>query len=122
MSAEAIREPGRYAVIDGVEHRVGATGQDYVLVPGTDGDTRYEMAELDDLLSVAVRARWKGADIAIGGVRGDEVRFYTWDRDLAEREGLVGDVRDGWGGLAPASELTHVTERVSSIHPKWTTK
>lgn len=118
MSAEEIREPGRYAVIDGVEHEVRVTGYDYVLVSTADGDTRYEMDELDDLLSVGVRARWKGADIAIGGVQGDEVRFYTWDRDLAEREALVGDVRDGWGGIAPVSELTHVTERVSSIHPK----
>lgn len=112
-----IRQPGHYAVIDGVEHRVTA-GYDYVLLPSADGAVRYEMDQLDDLLSVGVRARWRGADIAIGGVQGDEVRFYTWDRALAESERLVGDVRDGWGGIAPSSELTDITERVSSIHPR----
>jgi len=112
------REPGRYAVIDGVEQRVAAAAQDYVLVDGPDGRVRHEMDDLDDLLSVKVHARWKGADVAIGGLQGDGARFYTWDRDLAEREGLVGDVHDGWGGIAPLSELTDVTEKVSSIHPR----
>lgn len=112
-----MRPPGHYAVIDGVEQRVTA-GYDHVLVPGEDGPERYEMDDLDDLLSVKVRARWQGADIAIGGVDGDEVDFYTDDRDLAEREGLAGDVRDGWRGVAPLSELTDVAERVSSIHPR----
>lgn len=112
------REPGRYAVINGTEERVAAAAEDYVLVDGDEGRVRYEMDDLDDLLSVRVHARWKGADIAIGGLQGDDVRFYTWDRDLAEREGLVGDVHDGWGGVAPVSELTDVTEKVSSIHPR----
>jgi hypothetical protein len=112
------REPGRYAVIDGTEQRVSAAAKDHVLVDGENGRVRYEMDELDDLLSVSVHARWKGADIAIGGVQGDDARFYTWDRGLAESEGLAGDVRDGWGGIAPVSELTDVTERVSSIHPR----
>ncbi len=112
------REPGRYAVIDGTEKRVSAAAKDHVLVDGENGRVRYEMDELDDLLSVSVHARWKGADIAIGGVQGDDARFYTWDRDLAASEGLAGDVRDGWGGIAPVSELTDVTERVSSIHPR----
>jgi hypothetical protein len=112
------REPGRYAVIGGAEQRVSAVADDYVLVDSADGRVRHEMDDLDDLLSVKVRARWKGADVAIGGVQGDGARFYTWDRDLAESEGLVGDVRDGWGGIAPVSELTDVTERVSSIHPR----
>ncbi len=112
------RQPGRYAVIDGVEHRVAAAATDYVLVDADGDRQRHEMADLDDLLSVAVSARWKGADIAVGGIDGDTARFYTWDRDLADREGLVGDVHDGWGGLAPVSELTDVVERVSSIHPR----
>jgi hypothetical protein len=112
------REPGRYAVIDGVELRVSAAARDYVLVDGADGRVRHEMDDLDDLLTVRVFARWKGADVAIGGIEGGDARFYTWDRDLAEREGLVGDVHDGWGGVAPASELTDVTEMVSSSHPR----
>ncbi len=112
------RQPGRYAVIDGVEKHVSAAAADYVLVDGENGRVRHEMGDLDDLLSVSVHARWKGADIAIGGVQGEDVRFYTWDRDLAESEGLPGDVRDGWGGIAPLSELTDVTERVASIHPR----
>ena len=112
------REPGRYAVIDGAEVRVAAAAKDYVLVDGDDGRVRYEIDDLDDLLSVKVHARWKGADIAIGGLQGDEARFYTWDSDLAESEGLVGDTHDGWGGIAPVSELTDVTEKVSSIHPR----
>lgn len=112
------REPGRYAVIGGTERRVAAVAKDYVLVDGDDGRVRYEIDDLDDLLSVSVHARWKGAEIAVGGVQGDGARFYTWDRDLADSEGLVGDVRDGWGGIAPLSELTDVTEKVSSIHPR----
>lgn len=113
-----IRQPGRYAVVDGVEQLVAATAKDYVLIDGGQGRVRHEMDDLDDLLSVNVSAKWKGADIAIGGVQGDEARFYTWDRDLAESDGLVGDVRDGWGGVAPLSELSDVTEKVSSIHPR----
>jgi hypothetical protein len=113
-----MREPGRYAVIDGVEQRVAAVAKDHVLVDGAGGRVRHEMEDLDDLLSVKVHARWRGADVAIGGIDGDAARFYTWDRDLAEREGLAGDVHDGWGGIAPVSELTDVTEKVSSIHPR----
>lgn len=115
---DVIREPGHYAVIDGAEVRVDAAAHDHVLVTHEGRRVRHEMDDLDDLLSVNVRARWKGADIAVGGVEGDVARFYTWDRELAEREGLAGDARDGWGGLAPVSELTDVTERVSSIHPR----
>jgi hypothetical protein len=115
---DVIREPGRYAVMDGTEVRVDAAAQDYVLITRGGRRERHEIDDLDDLLSVNVRARWKGAEVAIGGVEGDVASFYTWDRDLAEREGLAGDVRDGWGGIAPVSELTDVTERVSSIHPR----
>lgn len=113
-----IRQPGHYAVIDGVEQLVAATAKDHVLVDAEDGRVRHDIADLDDLLSVNVRAQWKGADIAVSAVRGDKIGFYTWDRDLAEREALPGDVRDGWVGSAPASELSDVTERVSSIHPR----
>jgi hypothetical protein len=112
------REPGRYAVIDGTEVRIAGAAKDWVLVDGEGGRRRYEMDDLEDLVSVKVHARWKGAEIAVAGVRGEDVQFYTWDRDLAERDGLVGDVRDGWGGLAPVSELTDVTERVESVHPR----
>lgn len=115
--SDPIRQPGHYAVIDGAQVRVRA-GYDHVLVPSPDGPVRHEMDDIDDLLSVGVRARWKGADISVGDVDGDAVRFHTWDRGLAEREGLVGDSRDGWGGHAPVSELTDVVERVSSIHPR----
>ena len=112
-----LRSPGHYAVIDGVEVKV-VSGKDHVWVRDEHGrQVRHEMADIDDLLNVSTLATWRGAQIAIGGVEGDEARFYTWDRDLAEREGLVGDVRDGWGGIASLSELTDVTERVSSIHP-----
>ena len=114
----SIRPPGHYAVVDGVEQLVAISAPDYVLVDGDQGRVRLEMDDLDDLLSVKVHATWRGADVAISWVRDDLAGFYTWDRDVAEREGLVGDVRDGWGGAAPVSELTDVTERVSSIHPR----
>jgi hypothetical protein len=109
-----MRAPGHYAVVDGVEVPVSASGYDHVWIDGV----RHEMDDLDDLLLVSVSARWHGADIAVGDVQDGRVRFYTWDRDLAEREGLTGDVRDGWRGLAPVSEVTDVAEKVSSIHPR----
>lgn len=114
----AIRPPGHYAVIDGVERPVTASAYDYVMVAGDDGPVRREMDDLDDLLSIGVKAHWRGGEIAINAVNGDEVGFYTNDRDLAEREGLGGSFRDGWYGAAPVAELTDVTERVSSIHPR----
>ena len=113
-----LRPPGRYAVIDGAELRTRVVGDDYVLVPGEDGDVRYEMDQLDDLLSVGVRARWRGGDVVVDKVDGDQVGFYSDDRALIEREGLFGDARDGWYGTAPLSELTDVTEIVASIHPR----
>lgn len=114
----AIRPPGHYAVVDGVQQRVAVSGYDHVLVDTEHGRVRHDLDDLDDLLSVGVRARWRGGDIAVTGVEGDEAGFVTDDRDLARREGLPGDVRDGWYGAAPVSELSDVTERVSSIHPR----
>lgn len=112
------RPPGHYAVIDGIEHPVRGSAYDYVLVVGEHGDVRYDMDDLDDLLSVKVRARWQDSDISINAVSGDEVGFYTNDRNLAERQGLGGDFRNGWFGSAPVSELSEVVEKVSSIHPR----
>lgn len=118
MTPPTIRPPGHYAVIDGVEHPVTVSAYDYVKVAGDQGPVRYDLDELDDLLSVGVKARWRGGDIAVNAVDGDEVGFYTNDRGLAEREGLGGDLHDGWFGSAPVTELSDITERVSSIHPR----
>jgi hypothetical protein len=107
-----------YAVLDGKEIRVEMHGRDYVKLAGPYGMVRHEMDELDDFLSVATTATWRGGTIAVSTVSGDEVGFFTFDRELAEREGLAGDVRDGWHGAAPVAELTAVDERVTSIHPR----
>lgn len=118
MTAPAIRPPGHYAVIDGVELPVTVSARDYVQVAGEHGPVRHEIEDLDDLLSVNVRARWRDGDISVNAVSGDEVGFYTNDGALAKREGLGGDFYNGWHGAAPVAELSDVTERVSSIHPR----
>ncbi|RYB94370.1 hypothetical protein EUA93_08450 [Nocardioides oleivorans] len=112
----AIRAPGHYAVVDGAEVLVSASGRDHVWIDGV----RREMEDLDDLLSVNVRAHWRGGEISVNAVDagGDEVGFLTNDGELAQREGLGGSPRDGWYGAAPVAELSEVTERVSSIHPR----
>lgn len=113
-----MRPPGLYAVMDGVEIRVAAHGPGYVKLPGPYGMVRHEMDELDDFLSVKTTATWRGGRIAVNAVSGDEVGFYTNDGGLAEREGLGGDFHNGWHGAAPVAELSDVSERVSSIHPR----
>ena len=40
---------------------------------------------------------------------------------MADREGLVGDVHDGWGGNVPRIELTGVRTTVASIRPRQAT-
>lgn len=114
----AIRPPGHYAVIDGVQRHVVVSARDYVTVQGPHGPVRHTMDELDDLLSVGVRARWHGGDVSVSSVDGDDVAFFTNDRGLAEREHLAGDFHNGWHGSAPLAELSDVDERVTSIHPR----
>ncbi|RYC07352.1 hypothetical protein [Nocardioides zhouii] len=109
-----IRPPGMYAVIDGQEVRVDSHARDFVRVAGT----RHEMDELDDFVSVATTATWRGGTIAINAVSGDECGFFTNDGALAEREGLAGDFHNGWHGAASVDELTDVNEKVTSIHPR----
>ena len=112
-----VRSSGHYAVIDGREVKV-VSGRDHVWVPDEHGrKVRVEMSDLDDLLSVGTRATWRGAEIAIGTVEGEECGFYTNSGDLAEAEGLHGDFYNGWTGVARLDELSDVRERSTSIHP-----
>jgi hypothetical protein len=113
-----MRSPGLYAVLDGEEIRVAAHGSDFVKVPGPYGLVRHEMDELDDFLSVRTHATWRGGRIAVNAVSGDECGFFTDDKGLAQREGLAGDLYNGWRGAAPLAELTDVDEKVTSIHPR----
>lgn len=114
-----IRQPGRYAVIAGIEHYVQAATADYVKIAGPHGPIQHSMDSLEDLLSVKLQATWRGGRIAISHVdQTDTVGFYTNDGKLAERENLGGDFYNGWWGGARIDELTEVTERESSIHPR----
>lgn len=113
-----IRSSGQYAVVDGVEQFVEVKAPDYVRVAGPHGAVRHEIDDLEDLLSVRTEATWRGGRIAVSEVRGEECGFNTFDQGLAEREGLAGDVYNGWHGAAPLAELSEVSERVSSIHPR----
>lgn len=113
-----IRPSGLYAVIDGAEIRVHSHGPGYVTVPGPAGPVRHELEELDDFVSVKTFATWRGGQVAISAVSGDECGFHTNDSTMAEREGLAGDPYNGWHGAARVAELVDVNERVTSIHPR----
>ena len=112
-----LRSPGRYAVIDGVEVKA-VCGKDHVWVRDEHGrQVRHEMADIDDLLSTSTLATWRGAQIALSAVQGDECHFYTSNSELAQAEGLPGDIYNGWMGSAPLGELEDVRVRTTSIHP-----
>ena len=113
-----IRSSGLYAVLDGTDHPVDVKAPDHVTVAGPHGPVRHDIDRLDDLLSVRTQATWRGGRIAVTDVRGDECGFVTNDGALAEREGLAGDFHNGWHGAAPVAELSDVSERVTSIHPR----
>ncbi|MCY7402531.1 MAG: hypothetical protein LH477_16530 [Nocardioides sp.] len=118
MTAPALRPPGHYAVIDGVELPVMVSAYDYVKVAGDRGPVRHEMGQLDDLLSVGVKARWRGGDVPRNPRDRHPVGLNKNPRPPPHREGLGGDFYNGWHGSAPVSELSEITERVSSIHPR----
>ena len=116
-----IRQPGLYAVVDGEQVLATLHGTDHVYLPahaGRVGSVRRDIADLDDFLSVKTTAMWRGGKIAVNAVAGDECGFFTSDKALAEREGLAGDFYNGWRGAAKFSDLTHVEERVTSLHPR----
>lgn len=113
-----IRPSGLYAVLRGEEIHVHSHGRDYVTLPAPSGPVRHELDELDDFVSIKTFATWRGGQVAISAVSGDECGFFTNDQALAEREGLAGDTYNGWHGSAALSELTDVDERVTSIHPR----
>jgi hypothetical protein len=114
---EELRSPGHYAVIDGMQVKA-VWGKGDVWVEDEHGRrVRYDVADVDDLLSVSTRATWRGAEIALSQVIGDECSFYTNSRALAEAENLAGDFYNGWMGAARLDELTDVRVRTTSIHP-----
>ncbi len=113
-----IRPSGLYAVVDGDEVHVASHGRDYVTIAGPSGPVRHEMDDLDDFRSVRTTATWRGGEISVSAVSGDECGFFTNDQGLAEREGLAGDFYNGWHGAASSAELTDVNEKVTSIHPR----
>lgn len=113
-----IRPSGLYAVVGGEQIQVESHGRDFVRLPSTTGSVRTDIDDLEDFVSVATKARWRGGEVAISAVSGEECGFFTNDRELAEREGLAGDAYNGWHGSAPLSELSDVDERVTSIHPR----
>ena len=113
-----IRPSGLYAVVNGETTQVELHARDYVRLAGPRGSIRLEMDELDDFLSIKTFATWRGGQVAVSAVSGDECGFFTNDQALAEREGLAGDTYNGWHGSAALSELTDVDERVTSIHPR----
>lgn len=88
-----IRQPGLYAVVDGEQVLATLHGTDHVYLPapaGRVGSVRRDIADLDDFLSVKTTAMWRGGKIAVNAVAGDECGF----------------------------DLTHVEERVTSLHPR----
>ncbi len=113
-----IRSSGYYAVLDGQQSYVSALAKDYAMVATPAGPVRHERVDLDDLLKVATTATWRGGRVSLTTVDSEVAGFFTNDRRLADAESLHGDSYNGWDGVAPLSELTDVSERVSSIHPR----
>ncbi len=113
-----IRDSGYYAVIEGRECYVSILGADYVKVPTPTGVVRLALSDVEKVIRVATKATWRGARVATTTIGPEGVGFFTDDRALAEAEGLHGDFYSGWDGVAPVSELTDVSERVSVIHPR----
>lgn len=113
-----IRRSGLYAVHRGEELPVEVRARDYVTVSRPAGRNRIDLDDLDDLLKVTTTATWRGGKVHVSDVAGDEAGFMTSDRRLAEAEGLSGDQYGGWTGSAPLGELSEVSERVTSVHPR----
>ncbi|HXH80006.1 hypothetical protein [Nocardioides sp.] len=72
--------------------------------------------QLGEVVAVTVRASWRGGEVLVNRLRGDDaVTFLTDDRALAEREGLQGDQYSGWGGIALMQDLSSVEETVTVL-------
>ena len=68
--------------------------------------------QLERLERVAVRATWRGAEVSVVLTRGDRADLWTRDADLAAREDLSGELREGWQLTVPVSELDDLHEVV----------
>lgn len=111
-----IREPGRYARVDGHDLRVTGIDGDDVWVE-EDGVRRpIDRRAVDfEVYKVDVLASWHGEPVALNGIRGAMAGILTTSKALAEREGLAGDQYGGWHGEVALDELTDVVERVRPI-------
>lgn len=124
---------GVYAVYQGRRYLTSGVGDDYVWIrvsakelrdlhgsgvlersdDGPHGPAmKVQRRALDRLLSRRVRARWRGAEVSVHGVRGDLADFYSNAGPVwAAENGVEGDQHDGWWGEAPLAELTQVEEQ-----------
>ena len=111
-----IREPGRYARVDGHDLPVTAIDGDEVWVEEDGVRRAIDRSTVDlEVYKVDVLASWHGEPVALSGVRGAMAGILTTSNALAEREGLAGDQYGGWHGEVAIGELTDVVERVRPI-------
>ena len=111
------RAPGHYATRAGRTFRVvKASGTTWVEHrDGKDVGDELTLAQLDRLERVAVRARWRDGDVWVVRLRNGEADVWTTDADLAAREDLKGDVREGWQATVSQEALQDGEEDVSVV-------
>lgn len=114
-----IRESGVWTTYRDVPRMVaGRVDLDVVELRATEQGLPRETAaaaELGEIVRVRTVATWRDGRIDVAGVSPEGVRFYTRDRELAQREGLRGDWHEGWGGVAPVAELRDVEESTTVL-------
>ena len=110
-----VREPGHYAVRDGRSFAVvKASGTTWLeRSDGRDVGEELTLDQLDRLERVSVRASWHGGAVSVVRTSGDRADIWTRDGDLAARQDLTGDVREGWRATVPVPELEDVREVVA---------
>jgi hypothetical protein len=111
-----IREPGRYARVEGRDLRVTGIDGDEVWVEEDGARRPIDRRTVDvEVYRVDVLASWHGEPVALSGITGESAGILTNSNALAEREGLAGDQNGGWHGEVPLAELTDLVEKVRPI-------
>lgn len=126
--------PGLFAVCESTTYEVAGTGADWLMlrlpvegdhVPAhiDEGEDRQgrrlvkvPKSSLERYFDVAVAVEWRGEQVGLGRVEGDQAEIHSDSPAVAERLGLRGDQYNGFRATVPAEELTVVDIREKEIH------
>lgn len=126
--------PGLFAVCESTTYEVAGTGADWLMlrlpaegdpVPAhiDEGEDRQgrrwvkvPKSSLERYFDVAVAVEWRGEQVGLGQVEGDQAEIHSDSPTVADRLGLRGDQYNGFRATVPADELTVVDIREKEIH------